>query len=94
MIELVNFIEERYSIMFDLNLIDNLKDLIKLMNNREKKKGLQKENYLVRYNYGYIRDDLLKLMMEYIFCLENIVLIEIDLFKYSDELIFGCEVFD
>lgn len=80
--------------MLDLSLIDNLRDLIKLINNRENNIGLQKENYLVRYNYGYIRDDLLKLMMGYVFCLENIVLIEIDLFKYSDELIFDCEVID
>lgn len=68
--------------MLDLSLIDNLRDLIKLINNRENNIGLQKENYLVRYNYGYIRDDLLKLI------LQNIVFIEIDLFKYCDELIF------
>lgn len=94
MIELVNFIEERHSTMSDLNLIDNLKDLTKLMNNREKKKGLQKENHLVRYNYGHIRDDLLKSMMEHTFCSENIASTETDPFKHSDESILGCEVLD
>lgn len=91
MIEVVNFIEEKCSIMLDLSLIDNLRDLIKLINNRENNISLQKENYLVRYNYSYSRNDLLKLMMGYVFCLENIVLIQIDLFKYSDD---DCEVFD
>lgn len=94
LIKLVNFIEEKHSTMSDLSLIDNLRDLTKLINNRENNIGLQKENHLVRYNYGHIRDDLLKSMMGHAFCSENIALTETDSFKHSDESILDCEVLD
>lgn len=91
MIEVVNFIEEKRSTMSDLSLIDNLRDLTKLINNRENNISLQKENHLVRYNYSHSRNDLLKSMMGHAFCSENIALTQTDSFKHSDD---DCEVLD
>lgn len=79
--DLVNFLEGKYSILFDYSLISNFRDLNNLLFNIDSDK--ENGDYFVRYRRGVISEGLLDFMMGEMFYLVFVFVIEVDLFKYG-----------
>lgn len=67
--ELLKFVEEKYRTMSEYSLIDNLRDLVKLVSNTNNDK--EKTIFAARYKEGQINETLLKSMMGQISDLED-----------------------
>lgn len=79
--DLVNFLEGKYSILFDYCLISNFRDLNNFLFNIDSDK--ENGDYFVRYRRGIISEGLLDFMMGEMFDLVFVFVIEVDLFKYG-----------
>lgn len=79
---LVEFLEENHSTMSDYSLIDNPRDLIKLVPNTNT--NIENGNHSVRYRGGVIREESLESIIGQTFDLDDIFVTETDSFRYGD----------
>ncbi|XP_062575307.1 uncharacterized protein LOC134237219 [Saccostrea cucullata] len=87
----LNFIEKNNSTMSDYSLIDNQRELTKMMSEL----GLQTKNceYSLRFTRGEIKDDLLESLVGKISDLDDIGLAQINSFQYGNNLIFSMQAY-
>ncbi|XP_062619771.1 uncharacterized protein LOC134281296 [Saccostrea cucullata] len=90
-VDTVEFMEENNSTMSDYSLIDNHRELTKMLS--ELKVHMNEFEHSMRFTRGEIKDDLLESMIGKIIDLDNISLTQINSFQYEDKIIFLLEAF-
>ncbi|XP_062576218.1 uncharacterized protein LOC134238111 [Saccostrea cucullata] len=86
-VDTVEFMEENNSTMSDYSLIDNHRELRKMLTDLELEIHTTNCVHSMRFTRGEIKDDLLESMIGKIIDLDNISLTQINSFQYEDKTI-------